>query len=67
MKYSRILPRRDRCFAVGNRAIRLPDAEAVKAWRELATRLGEMADRDIPKFNDLLEAIRAATIHARKK
>jgi hypothetical protein len=66
MKFDR-LTRRDRCFVTGSRAIRLTDPEAVKAWRELSTRLGEMADRDVPKFNDLLDAIRAATIHGRKK
>lgn len=66
MKYDR-LTRRDRCFVNGSRAVRLSEEQAARAWRELATRLGEMAERDVPKFNDLLEAIRAATIHARKQ
>lgn len=61
------LARRDQCFVVGNRAVRLNDIEAAAAWRELATRLGEMGDRDMPKFADLLGAIRAATIHAKRK
>lgn len=55
------LTRRDRCYLVGKRALTLTDREA--AWRIVAELLNEeMAERDVPKFEDLIGAIRGATI-----
>lgn len=36
------------------------------AWFILAQALEGMVEKDMPKFNDLLEAIRAATLKAKK-
>lgn len=58
-------PRRDVLLAAGNRAGRfLEDYQAAVAWRFLAVELRELGDRDLPKFRDLVRAIRRATIAA---
>ncbi len=57
------MTRRDLCHVVGRRARRLTDAQAVHAWRALSTHLeDELSMTDVPKFRQLLRAIRAATI-----
>jgi hypothetical protein len=65
MKANR-LPRRDRCFATGRRALLLTGDRAAAAWRLLAGELQDMGMMEIPKYRDLLRAIRKATIGARK-
>jgi hypothetical protein len=37
------------------------------AWAELIAQLEELSDRDLPKYRDLVDAIRAATIAGRRK
>ena len=56
------MTRRDRCYLVGRRAKRLEPPQAAIAWDELATLVENFGDRDMPKFDDLLKAIRTATI-----
>jgi len=58
------MTRRDRCELVGRRAGLLNDGQAATAWKLLALQLESMGDMDIPKFRDLLKAIRGATIAA---
>lgn len=60
------MTRRDTCYAVGRRMAKLAPDEAAAAWQRLATSLVEMFDMDIPKYKDLLAAIRNATIHGKK-
>lgn len=59
--------RRDYCFFVGLRAAKLNPSLAAVAWNTLARRLEALGDKDVPKFIDLLAAVRAATISAKKK
>lgn len=62
------MTRRDMCHMIGLRARKLGPVESVEAWLFLAARLeDELSTRDLPKFIDLLQAIRAATIQAKKK
>lgn len=57
------MTRRDLCALVGRRAARIvDDTEAAKAWRTLSAAVEELAERDVPKFRDLIDAIRKATI-----
>jgi hypothetical protein len=65
MKVKR-LPRRDRCYVTGRRALHLTGDRAAAAWRILAGELQDMGMMEIPKYRDLLRAIRKATIGARK-
>ncbi len=57
------MTRRDKCALVGKRASLLEPAQAKEAWYQLAILLDGMGDKDVPKFNDLLRAIRQSTIH----
>lgn len=61
------VPRRDKCYWAGQRAALLQDRQAVKAWRELARSLEALGDSDVPKFGDLLSAIRFATFAGKRK
>lgn len=63
---NRTLPRRDRVYLAGARARLLSDATAAAAWLDLAGRLEDLGQMDVPKFRDLLRAIRQATITARR-
>lgn len=56
------MTRRDQCYFVGRRARTCSIAQSAAAWLNLATRLEEMGEKDLPKFCDLLSAIRRATI-----
>ena len=60
------MSRRDKCYLVGRRAHALTPSQAATAWAYLAGQLEEMGEIDVPKFQDLLSAIRAGTLHARK-
>lgn len=60
-------PRRELCLAAGNRAEKLNPAQAASAWLVLAIRLQNLQDQDIPKFKDLFDAIRHATIIGRTR
>jgi hypothetical protein len=54
--------RRDRIYFVGLRAGKLNQIQAAHAWADLAKRLENLGDVDIPKYRDVLHAIRSATI-----
>jgi hypothetical protein len=54
--------RRDKVCATGRRAQTLNATEAALAWQILAKKMEGMERRDMPKFNDLLRAIRESTI-----
>lgn len=58
------MTRRDACYFVGRRAGKLHPVRAAIAWEALARRLEALGDQDIPKFKDLLTAIRQSTIVA---
>jgi hypothetical protein len=60
------MTRRDQCYFVGRRASFLAQAQAAM-WAALAHRVEAMAEMDIPKFRDLINAIRSATIMAGRK
>ena len=62
----RKLPRRDRCALVGTRGRLLSDYSAADAWQTLCVKLEALGEKDVPKFEDLLQAIRWATIQARR-
>jgi hypothetical protein len=59
--------RRDLCAIVGDRAAQLSDAQSSRAWRALAREVADLGERDIPKFRDLITAIRRAHIAAVQK
>ena len=56
------MTRRDQCYLVGRRALTLNPDEAALAWKALASQLEEMGKRDMPKYADLIRAVRASTI-----
>lgn len=58
-------PRRDLCAAAGARASKLSPEQAQIAWQHLSESLQNLGDRDIPKFKDLFQAIRQATIEGK--
>jgi hypothetical protein len=60
------MTRRDHCHLVGSRAFKLNVQESSLAWTELAYQLMELGEKDIPKYRDLIHAIRTATVRARK-
>lgn len=65
MKTHRQLTRRDQCGLIGERASRLSDRQSASAWQHLANHLqNDLCEKDIPKFADLLTAIRTATFTA---
>lgn len=66
MKTERKLPRRDRCFVYSRRASRLHQQQAAIAWNYLSGELESLSQRDIPKFEDLMRAIRHATAVGRR-
>lgn len=59
--------RRDRCWLIGRRASGLDRDEAATAWADLAKRIEDMGTLDVPKFEDVIRAIRLATISGRSK
>lgn len=63
---SSVLTRRDRCYLFGRRAIRLTPPQAAEAWYKLAEKVESMGDLDVPKFNDLLIALRVATVSVKR-
>ena len=64
MKYT---TRRDLCFVIGRRAAKLSNNQAVYAWLQLANQLEHnMGGMDVPKFHDLLAAIRTGIRGARR-
>lgn len=56
------MTRRDRCHFVAARACGLTDKQRQVAWSNLCLEVETLAEMDIPKFKDLLRAIRRATI-----
>jgi hypothetical protein len=56
------MTRRDQCYLVGRRARTCNIAQCVAAWLDLSQRVEKMGDMDIPKFRDLIRAVRLATI-----
>ena len=61
------MTRRDQCYFIGRRAKTCNDEQAAYAWINLAFRLEAMGENDIPKFRDLIHAIRLATIAAKQE
>lgn len=58
------MTRRDLCYLVGKRAFKLHPNQAAAAWYRFATLVEGFGERDIPKFRDLLGAMRHSTIKA---
>lgn len=67
MSAKRKLPRRERCYLVAKGIYRLDMRFSEYALVLLADELSELGERDLPKFDDLLKAIRRATIMAIKE
>ena len=59
------MTRRDKCYLAGKRARLLNMQEAHAAWAVMADYLVEYGEKDVPRFDDLMLAIRRATISAR--
>lgn len=59
------IPRRDKVFLAGQRMGRLTANQAAHAWGRLAHELYDLSEADIPKFADILKAIRQSTIYGR--
>lgn len=62
---SKSAPRRDRCELIGRRGKTLSEKHMANAWGLLCQSMVELGERDMPKFEDVLKAIRLATIRAR--
>lgn len=60
------MTRRDMCYFIGKRATRFRGRRAEIAWNLLAARVESFGEKDIPKFKDLLRAVRWATIKSNK-
>lgn len=56
------MTRRDMCYMVGKRGARLTGKRAEKAWECLCRQVEALGEKDMPKYFDLLVAIRAATL-----
>lgn len=65
-KARRKIPRRDQCYLVGMRGAFLAPDEAARAWFYLTGFLSEMGMLDVPKYRDVIRAVRRATIEGRK-
>jgi len=59
--------RRDRCYLFGRRAFRLNPRQAATAWASLAQAVENLGSKDVPKFNDLLNGFRKATLEGLKR
>ncbi len=59
------LTRRDLCFLVGKRAAKLSREESANAWQFLSGWVESLGDADVPKFTNLIDGMRQATIVAR--
>lgn len=58
--------RRDMCYSVGRRAAQLKPHEAAAAWHDMAAKIESLGDADIPKFKDIIAAVRHANIFGKK-
>lgn len=58
------MTRRDKCYKVGEKSYQLTGEQAQLAWWELSHLLMEMGEAEMPKFNDLLEAVQRARVRA---
>jgi|SRR5688572_17484946 len=61
-----VLTRRDRCYLIGRRAATCSPDQAVAAWNHLARMVEKFGEKGVPKFNDLLIAVRVATVFAKQ-
>jgi len=59
------MTRRDRCWLNGRRAYLLKQEQAAHAWQALAEGLAALGDKDVPRFDDLMAAIRRATVRGK--
>ena len=59
------MTRRDQCYVVGRRAQTLNATEAALAWKALGIQIEDLGKKDMPKYFDLIRAVRAATICGR--
>lgn len=66
MRKPKRIARRDLVEMVGRRAQRLTPAQAAEAWYFLADKLERLGEMDIPKFLDVLVAVRVSTIRGKK-
>lgn len=62
----RKLRRRDECYLVGLRASKIRGAAAAVAWHLMADHLMALDTKDVPKYKDVLNAVRQATIKVRE-
>lgn len=60
------MTRRDKCNLVGRRAQTLSPVQSIHAWHVMASAVEELGELDVPKFRDLLDIIRAATLAAKR-
>ena len=60
------MTRRDRCYLLARRGMRLHIVSQAVAWESLCSQLEELGEKDVPKFHDVIHAIRRAIITARK-
>lgn len=58
------VPRRDMVFVAGRRVIKLTGVRAEKFCGSLGLMMMDMGTMDVPKFKQLLDAIRKSTIKA---
>jgi hypothetical protein len=56
------MTRRDLCYLAGKRASKLTPAQAAKAWEHLSVALEALGERDLPKFRDVIQAVRLSAI-----
>lgn len=62
------LPRRDQVYLVGRRMMKMRPSQRLMAWELLALRLQVMGSEEqygLPKYRDLVKAIRLSTIYAK--
>lgn len=59
-------PRRDQVYFIGLRASKLNPHQSAVAWEALSRRLLDLSEHDLPKFHNLLDDIRTATIIAKQ-
>lgn len=62
---AKALSRRDQCYLAGKRGSLLTKTEAARAWFILAEQIEGYGDIDVPKFRDVITAIRSATIRSK--
>lgn len=57
--------RRDRLYCIAKRGMLLPLSEKASAWNILMDLLDHLSERQLPKYRDVITAIRKAQISTR--